>query len=95
MPVSDIEIRLVTGLETEDPVAKNFLAPLDNVQPPVGSVIEWDTFEWKIKGHRDQGHQMWGSPRYQSTLTRELMLAIMYRISGVKTKGGVCVYRSD
>ena len=35
---------------------------------------------------------MWYVPRNQSTLTRVLMLAIMYRISGVNTKGGVCVY---
>ena len=31
-------------------------------------------------------------PRYQSTLTNELMLDIMYKISGVNTNGGVCVY---
>ena len=32
-------------------------------------------------------------PRNQSTLTNELMLDIMYKISGVNTNGGVCVYK--
>ena len=36
-----------------------------------------------------------GLPRYQSTLTRELMLDIIYRISEVNTKGGVSVYEND
>ena len=30
-------------------------------------------------------------PRNQSTLTNELMLDIMYKISWVNTSGGVCV----
>jgi len=32
-------------------------------------------------------------PRNQSTLTNELMLDIMYKISGVNTNGGVSVYK--
>jgi hypothetical protein len=95
--VGEVKIGFVTGLETEDPVTENFLALPNDIQPPVGSVIEWDTFGFGFgfKRHRDQEHQMWDSPRNQSTLTRVLMLAIMYRISGVNTKGGVCVYRND
>lgn len=42
--MGEIKIRLVTSLETKDPVSENFLAPLYNVQPPVGGVIERDTF---------------------------------------------------
>lgn len=50
--MSNVKIGLVTGLETEDPIAKNFLAHLYDVQPPVGCIVKWDTFEL---GLRDAG----------------------------------------
>lgn len=89
--VTEVKIGFVTCLETEDPVAENFLAPLYNIQMPVGGVEERDTFGSGVEGYRDGKRRTWGLPRNQSTLTRELMLAIMYRISGVNTKGGVSV----
>ena len=91
MSVTEVKIGFVTCLETEDPVAENFLAPLYNIQMPVGGVEERDTFGSGVEGYRDGKRRTWGLPRNQSTLTRELMLAIMYRISGVNTKGGVSV----
>jgi len=90
--VGEIKIGFVTGLETKKSVTENFLALLYNIQSPVGGVIEWDTFESGFEGYGDQERQTVGLPRNQSTLTKLLMLAIMYRISGVNTKGGVCVY---
>ena len=95
MSVGEVKIGFVTGLETEDPVTEDFLAPLYNIQPPVGGVVERDTFGSGVEGYRDEECHMWGLPRNQSTLTRVLMLAIMYRISGVYIRGGVCVCGSD
>lgn len=47
----NVKIGFVGGLETEDPVAENFLAHLDNIQPPVGGVVPWNTFEPGIEGY--------------------------------------------
>jgi len=52
------KIRFVGGLETDDPVAENFLALLDNIHPPVGGVVPWNTCKSGIEGYRDQEHQM-------------------------------------
>ena len=45
-----IQIGFVTGLETDKPVTENLLTLLDNIQPPVCGVVEWDTFGSGIKG---------------------------------------------
>lgn len=58
MSVTNVKIRFIRGLEAEDPVTENFLTQLDNIQPPVGRVVPWDTCESEIKGHRDEEHQM-------------------------------------
>ena len=51
VPMVNIKIGFVSCLETDDPVTENFLASLDHIQPPVGGVVEWDTFESRIEGH--------------------------------------------
>jgi len=56
--VTNVKIRFVRGLEAEDPVTENFLTQLDDIQPPVGSVVPWDTCEYKIKGYRDEEYGM-------------------------------------
>lgn len=56
--MTNIKIRFVRGLEAEDPVTESFLTQLDNIQPPVGSVVPWNTCESKIKGYRDEEHKM-------------------------------------
>ena len=43
--MGEVKIGLITGLETEDPVTENLLASLNDIQPPVCGVIEWDTFK--------------------------------------------------
>jgi hypothetical protein len=93
--VTDIKVRFICGLETEDPVTENFLAQLDNIQPPVGGVVPRNTCESGIEGYQDEEQKNQDLPRNQSTFTRVLMLDIIYRISGVNTKGGVCVYEND
>ena len=90
VPVGEIKIGFITGLETKESVTKNFLALLNNIQPPVSCVKEWDTFGLECERYPGK-EQRWDSPRNQSTLTRLLMLAIIYKISGVNTRGGVCV----
>ena len=49
--VINIKIRFVSGLETEDPVTEDFLARLDNIHPPIGGIVPWNTFEYGIKGY--------------------------------------------
>jgi len=54
MPVGDVEVGFVSSLETEESVTENFLAFPNNIQPPVGGVIPWDTCESRIEGYRGQ-----------------------------------------
>ena len=53
------EIGFVTGLEAEELVAENGLAVLDDIQPPISCIIEWDSWEGSIRplGHPDQVDQ--------------------------------------
>ena len=58
MSVINVKIGFVRGLEAEDPVTESFLTQLDNIQPPVGSVVPWNTCESGIEGCRYEEHQM-------------------------------------
>jgi hypothetical protein len=47
--VGEIKIRLVAGLETEEPVAKKFLALPNDIQSPIWGVNEWNTFGMEMR----------------------------------------------
>lgn len=93
--MAEVQIGFVSGLKAKYSVAENLLTSLYNVQAPISGIIEWDALEMgqhlsRFKMVFAAGNQ----PRNQSTLTNELMLDIMYKISGVNTNGGVCVYKA-
>ena len=92
--MGEIEIGFVSSLKSEDPVTENLLTSLHNVQMPIGGIVEWNTL--RVRDQHQVHFKMVSSvenqPRNQSTLTNVLMLAIMCKISGVNTRGGVCVY---
>lgn len=56
--VSKKKIGFVGGLETDNPIAENFLTHPDNIHPPVGGIVPRNTCESAIKGYRDEEHQM-------------------------------------
>jgi len=43
------KIGLVTGLEAEEFVAENGLAVLDDIQPPISRIIEWDSWVCSVR----------------------------------------------
>ena len=55
--VGEVKIGFVAGLEAEKPVTKDFLALRDDIQPPVGGVIERDTFGPEVGKCRNQERQ--------------------------------------
>lgn len=55
MPVGEIKIWFVTGLETEEPVTKNFLTLLNDIQPPIVGVEEWDAFRLEVRSAEAKG----------------------------------------
>ena len=91
--MAGVKIWLISNLNAKNPISEDPLTPWHYVQVPVGGIIKWDALRARVSAHVIHNNDF-GQPWNQLTLTKVLILDIMYKISGVYTSGGVCGYKA-